>query len=137
VEQAINKSLKSGAAIECTDNFPYVITPLTVSKPSHVSLLEGSQTLFSLLMKNSADSRSCRTRSAKALQMLKLDSIPNTFSLEIPLEKITRFKNDIILAMSELNVLTARRLAKITGKIISFIPSYGNICRIMCRKKSI
>jgi hypothetical protein len=43
------------------------------------------------------------------------------------------FKNDIILAMSELNVLTARRLAKITGKIISFIPSYGNICRIMCR----
>jgi hypothetical protein len=57
----------------------------------------------------------------------------NTFSLEIPLEKITRFKNDIILAMSELSVLTARRLAKITGKIISFIPSYGNICRIMCR----
>ena len=35
--------------------------------------------------------------------------------------------------MSELNVLTARRLAKITGKIISFIPNYGNICRIMCR----
>jgi hypothetical protein len=57
----------------------------------------------------------------------------NTFSLEIPLEKITRFKNDIILAMSELSVLTARRLAKITGKIISLIPSYGNICRIMCR----
>ena len=57
----------------------------------------------------------------------------NTFSLEIPLEKITRFKNDIILAMSELSALTARRLAKITGKIISFIPSYGNICRIMCR----
>jgi hypothetical protein len=53
----------------------------------------------------------------------------NTFSLE----KITRFKNDIILAMSELSVLTARRLAKITGKIISLIPSYGNICRIMCR----
>jgi hypothetical protein len=41
-------------------------------KPSHVSLLEGSQTLFSLLMKNPADSRSCRTRSAKALQMLKV-----------------------------------------------------------------
>ena len=39
----------------------------------------------------------------------------------------------MILAMSELSVLTARRLAKITGKIISFIPSYGNICRIMCR----
>jgi hypothetical protein len=57
----------------------------------------------------------------------------NTFSLEIPLEKITRFKNDIILAMSELSVLTARRLAKITGKIISFIPSYGNKCGIMCR----
>jgi hypothetical protein len=32
----------------------------------------------------------------------------NTFSLEIPLEKITRFKNHIILAMSELSVLTER-----------------------------
>ena len=32
----------------------------------------------------------------------------NTFSLEIPLEKITRFKNDIILAMSELSVLSER-----------------------------
>ena len=31
VEQAINKSLKSGAAIECTDILPYVINPLTVS----------------------------------------------------------------------------------------------------------
>ena len=50
------------------------------TKPSHVSLLEGSQTLFSLLMKNPADSRSCRTRSAKALQMLKLNSIPHPSS---------------------------------------------------------
>jgi hypothetical protein len=31
VEQAINKSLKSGAAIEYTDILPYVINPLTVS----------------------------------------------------------------------------------------------------------
>ena len=49
-------------------------------KPSHGSLLEGSQTLLSLLMKNPADSRFCRTGSVKALQMLKLDSIPHPSS---------------------------------------------------------
>ena len=38
----------------------------------------------------------------------------NTFSLEIPLEKIMRFKNDIILAISELSVLTARSLKSST-----------------------
>jgi hypothetical protein len=31
VEQTINKLLKSGVAIECTDILPYVITPLIVS----------------------------------------------------------------------------------------------------------
>ena len=46
------------------------------TEPNHVSLLEGSQTLF-LSMKNPADSRSCRTRSAKASQMLKLHYIPH------------------------------------------------------------
>jgi hypothetical protein len=39
----------------------------------------------------------------------------NTFSLEIPLEKITRFKNDIILAMSNFDL-------RFVIHIDSFIP---------------
>ncbi|CAG2206728.1 unnamed protein product [Mytilus edulis] len=55
----------------------------------------------------------------------------NTHTLEIPSEKIQRFKNDINSLHSVSP--TARQLAKITGKIISFMPSLGNICRIMSR----
>ncbi|VDI63167.1 Hypothetical predicted protein [Mytilus galloprovincialis] len=55
----------------------------------------------------------------------------NTHTLEIPSEKIQRFKNDINSLHSVSP--TARQLAKITGKIIAFMPSLGNICRIMSR----
>jgi len=52
----------------------------------------------------------------------------------LPCEKIVRFNNDIKAIDNNHNVITARRLARITGKIISFMPSLGNICRIMSRK---
>ena len=53
-------------------------------------------------------------------------------TLEIPQEKLDRFKSDINSISIDLN-LTARKLARITGKIIAFLPSFGNICRIMSR----
>ncbi|CAG2234889.1 unnamed protein product [Mytilus edulis] len=57
----------------------------------------------------------------------------DTFNLEIPEDKIKRFKATIDDIFSNINNVTARQLAKVTGKIISFIPSFGNICRIMSR----
>ena len=54
-------------------------------------------------------------------------------SLIIPKDKIDRFKTDLLYTIENIDKLTARRLAKITGKIISFTPSFGNICRIMSR----
>ncbi|VDH97494.1 Hypothetical predicted protein [Mytilus galloprovincialis] len=52
-------------------------------------------------------------------------------SLDLPIDKIFRFKKDI--DKLSCNSLSARQLARITGKIISFMPSLGNICRIMSR----
>ena len=52
-------------------------------------------------------------------------------TLELPDEKIARFQKDLNTLLC--NSLTPRRLSKITGKIISFMPSLGNICRIMSR----
>ena len=54
-------------------------------------------------------------------------------SLVIPQEKLDGFKSDVLNITGEPVSLTPRRLAKITGKIISFQPSFGNICRIMSR----
>ena len=55
------------------------------------------------------------------------------FTLEIPKEKLVRFKGDIMSISKTSDRLTARELSRITGKIISFLPSFGNICRIMSR----
>ncbi|CAG2211333.1 unnamed protein product [Mytilus edulis] len=57
----------------------------------------------------------------------------DTFNLELPEDKIERFKSTIDDIFSNINNITARQLARVTGKIISFIPSFGNICRIMSR----
>lgn len=53
--------------------------------------------------------------------------------LEIPSEKIKSFKYDVFQTFKNLSTITARKMARITGKIISFSPSFGNICRIMTR----
>ena len=57
----------------------------------------------------------------------------NNSTLEFPCETIVRFNNDIKAIDNSHNAITARLLARITGKIISFMPSLGNICRIMSR----
>lgn len=44
-------------------------------------------------------------------------------TLELPCENIVRFNNDIKAIDNNHNAITARRLARITGKIISFMPS--------------
>ena len=53
--------------------------------------------------------------------------------LQIPEKKFLIFKKDLSNLYSALDNLSARKLAKITGKIISFMPSFGNICHIMTR----
>jgi len=53
--------------------------------------------------------------------------------LQIPDEKLSTFKDDVSNLHLNMSKLTPRKLAKITGKIISFMPSLGNICRIMTR----
>ena len=53
--------------------------------------------------------------------------------VQIPDKKLEIFRQDLSNIYNNLDSLTPRKLAKITGKIISFMPSFGNICRIMSR----
>ena len=52
--------------------------------------------------------------------------------IEVPRQKIDKIKSNIS-AILNINYATARNLASVLGKIISLIPSFGNICQLMTR----
>jgi ribonuclease HI len=57
----------------------------------------------------------------------------NFGTLSIPEDKVSKFILDLEAIINSTSNLTARQLAKVTGKIISFSSSFGNICNIMSR----
>lgn len=57
----------------------------------------------------------------------------NYGTLAVPDEKYLKFQEDIKCVAHNKNSVTARQLAKVTGKIVSFSFSLGNICYIMSR----
>lgn len=54
----------------------------------------------------------------------------NYGTLAVPDEKYLKFQEDIKFVAHNKNSVTARQLAKVTGKIVSFSFSLGNICYI-------
>ena len=69
----------------------------------------------------------------RRLTWLGFDWDVEKLTLSIPDRKIHNFKLEICSLLSKLNNISARLLARISGKIISFMPSFGNLCRIMSR----
>jgi hypothetical protein len=55
------------------------------------------------------------------------------FSLQIPDRRVQDLIESVILILSEFPLITARYLARVTGKIISMSPVIGNISRLMTR----
>lgn len=53
--------------------------------------------------------------------------------LQYQTKNILTFQEDIKFVAHNKNSVTARQLAKVTGKIVSFSFSLGNICYIMSR----
>lgn len=55
------------------------------------------------------------------------------FTLCIPERRIDDLKSSLECLLKLMPKVTARQLAKVTGKIISLSPVFGNVCRIMTR----
>jgi hypothetical protein len=70
---------------------------------------------------------------SQTLEWLGLIWNSEEYSLSIPCRRIDDLKISLEFVLKTMPNVTARQLAKVTGKIISLSPVFGNVCSIMTR----